>query len=454
MLFFLLLTYSIPLDSPYMDYIEYLQVKGYVDIPSVQPYSMEWLVPELRDLVLQDVSLSAVDKRIVSYFTPLLTKNEDFSYFLHFNGTYESQPEYYYGFFDLAAGGQITNGVRWSSDMRFQRGSETDTLGPVPWNDFQVYLNEGLMKFTIGKLYTEIGRRNFILGYTDESDLLVSRDPQGFDGYYIRIPGRYYEFYTLFSILDPAEQRYLAQHRVGIDFAGFLKLGFSEAILWGGTLEPVYLNFFLPYYISQWGIDRDDNVMWQIDCQLGLFNAIIYGNLLIDDFQYDDEPDDPNPHKLAYKIGVKTIIAQRFLFKTQYTRVDKWVYTQRWPINVWHKDNRPLGYPLGNDVDELRASITFFNVYDVHPYLTFSHVRKGEGSIFVPYEDEGGPTNPPFPSGIVEKKLEFSVGVKYTFRNLLHCAGDIGRRNIDNYRHVDGDNRDDTFFSIGLWTIL
>ena len=90
----------------------------------------------------------------------------------------------------------------------------------------------------------------------------------------------------------------------------------------------------------------------------------------------------------------------------------------------------------------------------MHPYLAFRYIRKGEGSIFVPYEDEGGPTNPPFPSGIVEKKLEFSAGVKYTFRNLFHCAGDIGRRNIDNYGHVEGDNRNDTFFSIGLWVIL
>ena len=127
MLLILLLTYSIPLDSPYMDYIEYLQVKGYIDIPSVQPYTMEWLMPELGDLVLEDARLSDVDKRIVSYFTPLLTKNEYFSYLVHFNGTYESEPEYYYGFFNLATGGQITNGIRWSSDMRFQRGSEIDS---------------------------------------------------------------------------------------------------------------------------------------------------------------------------------------------------------------------------------------------------------------------------------------------------------------------------------------
>ena len=454
MLLFLLLAYSIPLDSPYLGYIEYLQVKGYIDIPSIQPYTIEWLTPELGNLLVEDTRLRTVDRKIVSYIAPLVIKNEDFSYLLHLNGTYESKPEYYYGFFDCAAGGALAEGIRYAFDIRFQRGSEINVLGPEPWNDFQVYLHEGLMKFTTSKLHAEIGRRNFVLGYADNTNLLLSADPEGYDGYFISIPGRYYEFYTLFTIIDAAEQRYLAQHRIGLNLKGFLKLGFSEAILWGNTLEPVYLNFLFPYYISQWGIDRDDNVMWRIDGQIRLFNILAYTDVLIDDYQYEDDPDRPYPHKLAFTVGMKTVLAHSFLFKTHYTRVNKWVYTQRYPINVWHRNNRPLGNPLGNDADELRVSVTYFSAYDVHPFVTLSHIRKGEGSIFLPYEEEGGSIHPPFPSGTVEKRIEFSVGVNYSLEKRIHARGVVGTRSIDNYEHRAGDNRSDTFFEVGVWGIL
>ena len=438
-----------------MDYIEYLQVKGYVDIPSVQPYTMEWLTPELGNLLLEDTRLRPIDRKVVSYIAPLVIKNEDFSYLLHLNGTYESEPEYYYGFLDFAAGGTVAEGIRYAFDLRFQRSSEIDIFGPEPWNDFQVYLNEGLMKFTTSRLYAEIGRRNFVLGYANRFDLLLSPDPEGYDGYFVSIPGRYYEFYTLFTIIDAPEQRYLAQHRLGLNLKGFLKLGFSEAILWGNTLEPVYLNFFFPYYISQWGIDRDDNVMWRIDCQIRLFDVLAYADVLIDDYQYEvEDPNRPHPHKLAFTVGAKTVFAHNVLFKTYYTRVNKWVYTQRYPINAWHKNDRPLGYPLGNDADELRASITYFSTYDVHPFVTFSHIRKGEGSIFLPYEEEGGTIHPPFPSGVVEKRIEFSAGFNYSFQNRLHARGAIGTRSVDNFGHSTGDNRSDTFFEVGVWGIL
>jgi hypothetical protein len=454
MLLLLLLSYSIPLDSPYMGYIEYLQVKGYIDIPSVQPYDIEWLVPELGNLLLEDVRLRAIDRCVVSYIAPLVSKNEDISYLLHLNGTYESKPEYYYGFLDCAAGGAVAEGIRFACDLRFQRGSEIDVFGPEPWNDFQVYLNEGLLKFTTNKLHAEIGRRNLVLGYTNRFDLLLSPDPEGYDGYFLSIAGKYYELYTLFTIIDAAEQRYLAQHRLGLNLKGFLKLGFTEAILWGNTLEPVYLNFFFPYYLSQWGIERDDNIVWRIDGQIRVFNLLAYADVLIDDYQYENDPGRPYPHKLAFTIGTKVFFADDFLFKAYYTRVNKWVYTQRYAINVWHKNNRPLGYPLGNDADELRASITYFSLYDIHPFISVSHIRKGEGSIFLPYEEEGGTVHPPFPSGVVEKRIEFSAGVNYAVLQHLHARGAVGMRRIDNYEHTAGDNKSDTFVEVGVWGIL
>ncbi len=442
-----------------MDHIEYLQIKGLVDIPSIRPYEMEWLILQIDELLINDIKLNEMDRKIISYFSPFLIKNEDFSILFHVKGEYQGTPELYYGFLDYRLGGKLTPNIMYSQAIGFRRGSEIDSLGPHVWHDFQGYLNEGLIKFNVGRIEFDIGRRNFLLGAGDENSLLFSLDPQGYDGFLLFIPLRYFEFYGIFSILDASRERYLSIHRIGLNIKRFLKLGFSETILFGKSFEPIYLNLLFPYYLSQWGTDRDDNMMWCFDGQLSLFNSIIYGELLIDDYMYED---DPYPNKLAYKLGFKSLIMNNFLVKMNYTFVDKWIYTHKLPINTYALNNylyqphseRPLGFPLGNDVDKLSLSVKFMNRYGLYPYITMDYIRKGEGSIYLPYEEEGGPLNPPFPSGTVEKQFEVKLGLNYTFKYNFYLKADIGKRYWTNFDHIQGNDRDETLFNISFWAIM
>lgn len=451
MLLFILLSYTIPVDSPVMDNIEYLQIRGLVDIPSIRPYELEWILPQIDELLINDVQLNLLDRKIISLFNPLLTKNQDFSYLIHSNVRYRYEPEYWQGFMDLRTGGQLAKNFSFSQALRFQRASDIDTTGPRSWHDFQVYLSEGMIKAQTGILHFDIGRRNFLLGYGDENDLLLSLDPQGYDGFLLFIPTRYFEFYNIFSVLDIAQNRYITVHRLGIALKRFLRIGFSEALLFGQSLEPLYLNPFMPYYLSQWGLDRNDNIMWCLDFQLRLFKSIFYGELLIDDYMYED---DPYPDKLAFKLGLKTIILSKLLFKTNYTFVDKWVYTHRIDDNVYVHGTYPLGFPLGNDVDRLQGSIKYMNRYGLYPVASFEYARKGQGSIFLPYEREGGTWTPPFPSGIVEKKLEVSFGIDLMLRYNIYGKAKIGKRYWKNYANIPGNDNNETIADISLWAIL
>jgi hypothetical protein len=451
MILLLLLSYTIPADSPIMDNIEYLQIRGLIDIPSIRPYELEWIIPQIDELLVNDVKLNLLDRKTISFFNPLLTKNQDFSYLVHGNGVYQYEPEYWHGFFDLRLGGRLAKNFRFSQALRFQRASDIDSAGPRSWHDFQVYLTEGMIKAETGLIHFEIGRRNYLLGFGDENDLLLSLDPQGYDGFLMYIPTRYFEFYNIFSILDISQNRYISIHRIGVDLKRFLRIGFSEALLFGQSLEPLYLNPFLPYYLSQWGLDRNDNIMWRFDLQLHLFRSIFYGELLIDDYMYED---DPYPDKLAFKTGFKTIILSKLLFKANYTFVDKWVYTHRINDNVYVRGTYPLGFPLGNDVDRLTCSIKYMNEYNLYPSMAFEYVRKGQGSIFLPYEQEGGTWTPPFPSGIVEKKLEVDLGFDLILRYNFYCRAKLGKRYWKNFSHAPGNDNNETVFDISLWAIL
>ncbi len=451
MLLLILLNYTIPFDSPIIDNIEYLEIKGVIDSPSIRPYELEWIIPQLDELLMNDIELTEVDRRIISSFNPLLLKNMDFSSLFHFKGAYENNPEYYYGFLDFRSGGRLSKYIRYSHALRFQRASETDSFGPKPWNGFQVYLTEGLVKLNIGNIKFDFGRRNLLLGLDNKNGLLLSLDPQGYDGFLLFIPSRYLEFSNIFSILNASENRYLAIHRIGFNIRKFLKLGFSEAVVFGRALEPLYLNCFLPYYLSQWGADRDDNIVWCLDIQLRLFGSIFYSEFLIDDYMYED---DPYPDKLALKLGLKSVVFNKFLISTNYTYVDKWVYTQEHRVNVYEHNGYPLGFPLGNDVDNFFFSVKFMNKFGLYPRMEFNYTRKGEGSIFLPYEEEGGSWNPPFPSGVVEKKIEGKIGLDYIFRYNFYVKIDVGKRYWKNYDHIESDDRDDTIFSVALWAVL
>jgi len=109
---------------------------------------------------------------------------------------------------------------------------------------------------------------------------------------------------------------------------------------------------------------------------------------------------------------------------------------------------------LGNDVDELSFVVKYVNAYGIYPHFSIGYIRKGEGSIDLSYEEEGGPINPPFPSGVIEKTLEIRLGVDYKFRRNFHLGAEIGRMLRDNVDHITGNDTEDTVFDVSLWVIL
>ena len=259
-----------------MEDIEYLQLRGLVQMTAIKPYNMNWLIDQIDDVIINETRLNSTDREIMSSFSPILTKNPRFSYLIHLIGQYESNPEFYYGALDERFGGTLLTHLEFSHALRIRRANTLDTQGPQPWNDFQSYLREGLLSFDHEKVRVDVGRRDVFWGPGDEHSLLLSSAPQGYDGMFISIPGQLLEFDGMFSILDAAKSRFLSAHRLGLNLQGFLKVGFSESILSADSLEPAYVNFLLPYYLAQWSSYRDDNIMWSIDLQLHLFNSIFY----------------------------------------------------------------------------------------------------------------------------------------------------------------------------------
>jgi len=456
MLMLMLFCYTLPLDAPAMPDIEYFQIRSLIDLPLIKPYNLEDLIPQLDRLLLGEYEFSAAEKKMLSHFDILLGKSSDFSALVHLNGAYRKEPPRGGGFFDYRLGGRLLDHLNYSQGIRIQVNSEIDSvLPPYPWKKYvKGYLNEGLLMVDFERFHFEAGRKNLRLGPGDEYGMILSPDRQGYDGFFVRIPQKLYDFNSVFAVLDARGPRYLAVHRLGVNLKR-IQLGFSESILWGNEWEPIYLNFFLPYYLAQWGLHRDDNIMWAFDAAINYNNTVFYGEFLIDDFQYG-KPDGFNrfPNKLAFQAGIKKIFGRSFVAKLNYTFVDKWVYSQRVPINTYEKNGLPLGFPLGNDADQWVLNCRYGTAIGLYPSLKIEYIRQGEGTIFLPYETELGDPNPPFPSGIVQKTVNIMPGISYRLKRNFYLQVEAGPTIIRNQNHVIGRDQTQLLLTAGGWMVF
>ncbi|MGQ9817336.1 MAG: hypothetical protein ACUVQ3_05230 [bacterium] len=457
MLLYLLLTTTLPLDLPLNQAVDYLQIRGFLDIQVIKPIDFNYIISGIDTLFFSEKQLNKIDKKFISLFGPYLGKSSDFYTIFALSGKNQNFKDFF-GDFDLHLSGSISDNISFSQAIRFHAGSKIDSAGPQPYKDVvQAYLNEGVLNITSNNKNATLtlGRRNISLGLEDMSSLLLSPAKEGYDGFLFLYNGKYYEFFSTFFVLDVEQLRFISTHRIGLNLNN-IRLGFAEAILWAGELEPLYLNFFLPYYLSQWGIKRNDNIMWCIDASAHFSNTLIFGEFLIDDYQFSEPPEGYTeyPHKLAFQFGLRKILLERIYTRFNYTFVDKWVYTHRINANVYAKDSIPLGFSLGNDVDNFTLELKHLSDNLLIPFLKLGYTRKGEGSIFLPYEVERGPAYPRFPSGIVEKRFVIKLGIEFYFNPRFYFSIEAGREFYENYEHTQGNKKQENLFDARFWILL
>lgn len=450
MVFLLLCTYTLGQDGYYRPYLEFLQAAGLMERRYVTPCDLDHTLEQLENALVSERPLTTAEREALANLRMLLEKSPDFSVILEPRGYYGNERHDRAGYLDTRLGGTILPGITYGQGMTIRYGIEIDSAGPRSWKDrVQAYLTEGSLSYGRDRFGFTVGRRNMSMGPGTVYGLLLAPAVEGYDGCLFEWDGNYYDFTSSVVLLD-ALPRFLATHRLGLRLRG-VTIGFSESVLWTEDVEPLYLNALLPYYLAQWGTGRDDNIMWAFDASFRYAGITPYAELLIDDYQYE-EPSGFNdyPHKLAWIVGCRGILFERWLGNVEYTFVDKWVYTQELPQNAYVDDGRCLGYPAGNDADRVAVELRYYAHRRVIPWCAITGTRKGEGSLFIPYESELGPVDPPFPSGIVEKRLGWTIGLNVRPGERLQLELRGGQEKVTNAAHQPGANATSTSFAAGV----
>jgi hypothetical protein len=340
----------------------------------------------------------------------------------------------------------------WQSDLTKFYG------GGKPWGSLMGDITTAVIQYQGDWLRVWLGRRFLLWGQGDWGRTLISTYAGPLDGMGADFKLAQVHLGWAMGILDPGLEKYISLHRLAWrPFPGW-EVAVSESVIWAQRgLDFVYLNPAIPYYVAQWNRGDVDNLQVGFDSSLAIWRDLtIYGELLIDDWQYKPEHDAPD--KIASLAGMRWhdplgISATRL--GLEYSRVNRWTYTHKYFRNRYVHNEMPLGSPLGNDSD--RLVLTFDRFMSIPwggtalPGIMVSYTRRGDDDLLTPWELGEKGRGIPFPTPPVEQEL--GAFAKCEFYNLAGLVGGFGRvgwRSYLNHARVPGETSHGLEVSIGL----
>ncbi len=292
---------------------------------------------------------------------------------------------------------------------------------------------------TAGPAAILAGRSASRWGASDRGGLILSPESPPLDLVRLRFDFGPVRLSSIASALDeipgdPAtaspQKRRFSAHRLDVRIPPTLNVGLSETVVYGGPnrgFEAGYLVPFFSYYAEAWNGSEDDNVLWGIDAVWSARpGALIRGELLIDDFQYDLKTE---PHQVGWTVGgdwAPPRGPKRALLSIEYTRIETFVYGHFLARNRYLHDGVVLGDPLGPDSDRLGGSAS----WDVADRATFSlslaRERRGAQRADSPQETAANPRGLSFPSPPVRRAAQAALSASWRPRVTRRVDASIG----------------------------
>jgi len=247
----------------------------------------------------------------------------------------------------------------------------------------------------------------------------------------------------------------MSGNRIEIDLNKFINFGLYEAVVYGGRWDWSYLNPVMFLKGAEHSNGDHDNAVMGMDFRIFVHRChSIYGEFFIDDISTTKLGTDWYGNKLAFQLG--TFIVHPFGIKNvdsriEYTRINPWVYTHRYPINTYTHYGDVIGYPAEPNSDELFVEIRKRFTRRFHSSLSFSKRRHGAnpegknigGDTLVGFKS-GDSKKAKFLAGYLEKTNLISFDLSYEI--LWQFFVKIGYT----YEDIDGDGINIYRFLLGL----
>jgi hypothetical protein len=268
----------------------------------------------------------------------------------------------------------------------------------IAGTDFLLFLESVYAGYEGPGFSARLGRMGHGWGPAGAGNLLLSGSAPPFDHLEYTLPLGRFRFQALTGVLSLPVEKNIAAHRLEFRAAPNLQLGVSEgAIFHGSPWQPLYVLGFVPYTLVErlQGQDVADrvrylevrnNVLWQFDLfwNTGRETAV-WAAVLLDDIATETAD---MPSRMGFLVGAEAAPSRAsgdWKFGCEAAKVYNYTYSVYYEESDWSHQDQPLGYPLGPDVESLRAYADWTPTSDWGGRATARWTRKGEGEIGVPW---------------------------------------------------------------------
>jgi len=241
-----------------------------------------------------------------------------------------------------------------------------------------------------------------------------------------------------------AVHRYLVTHRLIVRPSASTSLALWEGSLLAGpdrALEPWFANILTLGLVAQYDEGTSANSLLGMDVQSRIGRVRVFGSLLIDDLQVDDDtPGDAEPPSYGLTLGAHSALAG-VAWTAFYTRVSNLAYRTPTAAETWMRRNVGLARNY-SDYDQLtlRGSLLVGPGLLLAPEATF--LRQGEGDFRLPFPPVTTyDSTPTFLAGTAERTLRLALAAQLV-AGPVTVGGNGGVHVTGNAGHVAG--RDET----------
>ncbi len=290
-----------------------------------------------------------------------------------------------------------------------------------------ISLRGGMWSLTIGRDYLHWGSGR-------GEGLLMSRTAGSIDHLAARFSIGRFSLHMVHAVLDPLFPRRLAGHRLTVRLPRGIYLGIGETVLYTGRdFEFAYLLPVGSFYSNQYNELGDDNILWSIDWKVPVMSGLLlYGEFLIDDFQYECDP--PAPDRLGFDVAAEALLGwggREIEVEVGYTYIDIFTYAHKDPSRTRYVTgqgdpavNTLIGSSLGPDSDRWRFRVSLPVHRRVIVSAAGSMVRRGSGNSLREWDRIEDP-DPPFPSGdvVTEKEILFLQSIDLSGGSTFSAGG-------------------------------
>jgi len=334
-------------------------------------------------------------------------------------------------------------------------GENPDYTGKK-WRDLTGFTEAAYLIYTAKRWEIKLGRDHLAWGPGDDH-LILNDAARGLDGLSFKLRWRWGQFEGLIGQVNDysdstgvRSNRFLSGHRLEVAPLEWLRLGFSETLLFS-SMRFGSMNPFLPYYGELANENSEGNGMLGLDFSIFPTPGVqAYGELLLDDIQIENKiPKDLEPTEWGWLVGLRWAgMNGRLGAGISYEGITNRTFNAKEPQYRYTNYGLPLGSDLGNDADRLNLSVSCWPDAKLRVDGLFEYRRQGEGGIdalfdssYLNYTVEQG-YDEPFPTGTIERTTGVGIGFATFAHPLLQARGVIMREWISNVGNV-ADVKDD-----------